>query len=153
MSKMLYNMLVADMRTWRNWQTLRPQKPVVNSVWVQVPSSAPTKKRTFVYQDKVRFLNDVCLRQMMLASPMMTLSLMMCGYATFYGKHRFLAARSDATSFRSAATKHHQPPSAATSLTIRWKNDIINSTNQNLQRSFVICRHRKNSEKRLPNLQ
>ena len=26
---------------WRNWQTRRFQVPVGNSVWVQVPSSAP----------------------------------------------------------------------------------------------------------------
>ena len=30
------------------------------------PSSAANKKGTFVYQTKVPFLNDVCLRQMML---------------------------------------------------------------------------------------
>jgi hypothetical protein len=39
----------------------------------------------------VRFLNDVCHRQMMLASPMMTASPMMRGFATFLGKHRIIA--------------------------------------------------------------
>ena len=29
------------MRTWRNWQTRRFQVPVGNTVWVQIPSSAP----------------------------------------------------------------------------------------------------------------
>ncbi len=29
---------------WRNWQTRRFQVPVGNSVWVQIPSSAPTKR-------------------------------------------------------------------------------------------------------------
>ena len=28
-------------RMWRNWQTRRFQVPVGNSVWVQIPSSAP----------------------------------------------------------------------------------------------------------------
>ena len=36
------------------------------------------QKSHFCLPTKVRFLNDVCLRQMMLALPMMTLSLMMC---------------------------------------------------------------------------
>ena len=31
------------MRMWRNWQTRRFQVPVGNSVWVQIPSSAPKK--------------------------------------------------------------------------------------------------------------
>ena len=35
------------MRTWRNWQTRRFQVPVGNSVWVQVPSSAPRKGDNF----------------------------------------------------------------------------------------------------------
>ena len=38
-------------------------------------------------------------------------------------------------------------------LTSTRNSVIISLTNQNLQRSFAICRHRKNSEKRLPNLQ
>ena len=29
-------------RMWRNWQTRRFQVPVGNSVWVQIPSFAPT---------------------------------------------------------------------------------------------------------------
>ena len=34
-------------RTWRNWQTRRFQVPVGNTVWVQVPSSAPRKGDNF----------------------------------------------------------------------------------------------------------
>ncbi len=33
-----------DKRMWRNWQTRRFQVPVGNSVWVQIPSSAPHKE-------------------------------------------------------------------------------------------------------------
>ncbi len=33
------------------------------------PVASTNKKGTFVYQTKVPFLNDVCLRQMMTASP------------------------------------------------------------------------------------
>ena len=36
---------------------------------VQVPSPAPTKNARLSTKTKVRFLNDVCLRQMMWASP------------------------------------------------------------------------------------
>ena len=32
---------------WRNWQTRRFQVPVGNSVWVQIPSSAPRKGDNF----------------------------------------------------------------------------------------------------------
>ncbi len=32
------------MRTWRNWQTRRFQVPVGNTVWVQIPSSAPSRR-------------------------------------------------------------------------------------------------------------
>ena len=35
------------------------------------PSLCANKKVSFVYQTKETFLNDVCLRQMMLATPMM----------------------------------------------------------------------------------
>ena len=35
------------MRTWRNWQTRRFQVPVGNTVWVQIPSSAPRKGDNF----------------------------------------------------------------------------------------------------------
>ena len=34
-------------RTWRNWQTRRFQVPVGNTVWVQIPSSAPRKGDNF----------------------------------------------------------------------------------------------------------
>ena len=34
-----------------------------------IPAVSTNKKGTFVYKTKVPFLNDVCLRQMMTASP------------------------------------------------------------------------------------
>ena len=34
-------------RMWRNWQTRRFQVPVGNTVWVQIPSSAPRKGDNF----------------------------------------------------------------------------------------------------------
>ena len=37
--------------------------------WVQIPPSPPTKKEPLSTKTKVLFLNDVCLRQMMTASP------------------------------------------------------------------------------------
>ena len=40
----------------------------------QVPSLRPTKKSLLSIKTKVTFLNDVCLRQMMLATPMMLTS-------------------------------------------------------------------------------
>jgi hypothetical protein len=46
-------------------------------VKVQVLLPAPTKN-ALLSVDKSAFFNDVCLRQMMLAPPMMTASLMMC---------------------------------------------------------------------------
>ena len=39
---------------------------------VRIPYPPPTKNALLSTKTKVRFLNDVCLRQMMLASPMMT---------------------------------------------------------------------------------
>ena len=45
-------------------------------VWVQVPSPVPTKSLICLF-DKWDFLNDVCLRQIMLAAPMMFPSEMM----------------------------------------------------------------------------
>ena len=45
-----------------------------NPTRVRIPLSAPTKKTHFCLPTKVRFLNYVCLRQMMLATPMMTAS-------------------------------------------------------------------------------
>ena len=38
---------IIQMRMWRNWQTRRFQVPVGNSVWVQIPSSAPRKGDNF----------------------------------------------------------------------------------------------------------
>ena len=43
-------------------------------VRVQILHPQPTKNALLSTKTKVRFLNDVCLRQMMLASPMMTAS-------------------------------------------------------------------------------
>ena len=63
-----------NMRMWRNWQTRTFEGRVIHFVWVQVPSSAPTKKSPLSTKTKVTFLNDGCLRQMMLALPMMTAS-------------------------------------------------------------------------------
>ena len=37
--------------------------------WVQIPPSPPTKKEPLSTKTKVLFLNDVCLRQMMTATP------------------------------------------------------------------------------------
>ena len=45
---------------------------------LQISPSPPTKNALLSTKTKVRFLNDVCLRQMMWAVPMMTLTLMMC---------------------------------------------------------------------------
>ena len=61
------------MREWWHWQTRQIQVLVSTpDVRVQVPPRAPTKNALLSTKTKVRFLNDVCLRQMMLASPMMT---------------------------------------------------------------------------------
>ena len=52
---------------------------VLKTVWVQAhkgsnPFPSANKNRTFVYQDEGSIFNDVCLWQMMLATPMMTAS-------------------------------------------------------------------------------
>ena len=57
------------MREWRNWQTRTFEGRVDFTVRVQVPFLAPTKKEPLSTKTKVLFLNDVCLRQMMTASP------------------------------------------------------------------------------------
>ena len=49
------------------------------------------KKRTFVYQTKVPFLNDVCLRQMMTTSPNDVCYANDVCLAAHYGKHRIIA--------------------------------------------------------------
>ena len=49
-------------------QSVEHQSPKLGVVGSSPPAPA-NKKGTFVYQTKVPFLNDVCLRQMMLASP------------------------------------------------------------------------------------
>ncbi len=48
---------VYHMRTWRNWQTRRFQVPVGNTVWVQIPSSAPEK----LYQNDTAFIQTESL--------------------------------------------------------------------------------------------
>ena len=59
--------------------------------WVQIPPSQPTKNALLSNKTKVRFLNDVCLRQMMLASSMMTASPNDACLTAHYGKHRIIA--------------------------------------------------------------
>ena len=55
---------------------LPTEKVIRMSFWtrVRLPSAPPTKNALLSTKTKVRFLNDVCLRQMMLAAPMMTAS-------------------------------------------------------------------------------
>ena len=57
------------------------------------------QKTHFCLPTKVRFLNDVCLRQMMWASPMMTASPNDVCLRAHRGKHRIIAERSGATSY------------------------------------------------------
>ena len=63
------------------------------------PSPQPTKNALLSTKTKVRFLNDVCLRQMMLASPMMTASPNDVCLRAHRGKHRIIAKRSGAASY------------------------------------------------------
>ena len=76
--------------------------------WVRIPHRGIRRKpypilrqqkTHFCLPTKVRFLNDVCLRQMMLASPMMTASPDDVWLSHIFGKHRIIAERSGATSF------------------------------------------------------
>ena len=56
------------------------------------------------------FFNDVCLRQMMLGNAQWwRLRLMMRGFATFFGKHRIIAKRSEATSFWAKRKTSYRP--------------------------------------------
>ena len=57
------------------------------------------QKTHFCLPTKVRFLNDVCLRQMMLATPMMTATPNDVCLRAHKGKHRIIAERSGATSY------------------------------------------------------
>ena len=57
------------------------------------------QKTHFCLPTKVRFLNDVCLRQMMLASPMMTATPNDVCLTAHWGKHPIIAERSGATSY------------------------------------------------------
>ena len=61
------------MREWRNWQT-RTFEGRVDSPYGFKSRFSHQQKTHFCLPTKVRFLNDVCLRQMMLAPPMMTAS-------------------------------------------------------------------------------
>ena len=63
------------------------------------------KKTHFCLVTRVRFLNDVCLRQMMLATPMMTATPNDAMFATFYGKHRIIATNGSNIIF--AKQMHH----------------------------------------------
>ncbi len=49
----------------------------------------------------IGFFNDVCLAANDVVSLMMTLTLMMCGFATFYGKHRIIASETSNIIMRS----------------------------------------------------
>ena len=57
------------------------------------------QKEQGVRQDSLFFLNDVCLRQVMLASPMMTVTPNDVCLAAHWGKHRIIAELNGATSF------------------------------------------------------
>ena len=52
----------------------------------------PTKNALLSTKTKVRFLNDVCLRQMMLAVPMMTATPNDVCLRAHKGKHRIIAS-------------------------------------------------------------
>ena len=79
----------------------------------------------------MRFLNDVCLRQMMLAVPMMTASPNDVCLTAHRGKHRIIAERSEATSY--LRSKCIISPQAMHHLTGKKFYDIINSPiNKNL---------------------
>jgi len=71
---------------------------------VQIWPSQPTKTH-FCLPTKVRFLNDVCLRQMMLASPMMTASPNDVCLTARWGKHRIIATNGSNIIF--AKQMHH----------------------------------------------
>ena len=74
--------------------------PVSKTVGRGFESSCPCQQKThFCLPTKVRFLNDVCLRQMMLASPMMTATPNDVCLMAHWGKHSIIAKRSGATSF------------------------------------------------------
>ena len=66
---------------------------------VQIRPPQPTKNAPLSTKTKVRFLNDVCLRQMMLAVPMMTATPNDVCLRAHKGKHRIIATRSGATSY------------------------------------------------------
>ena len=59
---------------------------------------SPTKKTHFCLVTKVRFLNDVCLRQMMWASPNDVRFANDACLTAHWGKHRIIATHSGATS-------------------------------------------------------
>ena len=63
-------------------------------------SLTPRQQKThFCLPTKVRFLNDVCLWQMMLAVPMMTATPNDVCLTAHKGKHRIIATRCGATSY------------------------------------------------------
>ena len=61
-------------RVWRNWQTRKIQILMFARTCRFKPCYPYQQKTHFCLSTKVRFLNDVCLWQMMLAAPMMMAS-------------------------------------------------------------------------------
>ncbi len=107
---MLYNNSANKFRGIAQLVEHRSPKPSAEG---SIPSAPANKERTFVYQDKVRFLNDVCLRQMMLPTVMMCASHMMCLRAWVANiaslrnemkQHHFIAKRRNIISRKAAAS-------------------------------------------------
>ena len=78
---------------------------VLTHTRVRIPLSPPTKSALLSTKTKVRFLNDVCLRQMMLAAPMMTASPNDVCLTAHWGKHRIIATNGSNIIF--AKQMHH----------------------------------------------
>ena len=68
-------------------------------LWVRIPYTVPTKNALLSTKTKVRFLNDVCLRQMMTATPNDVRFANDVCLTAHDGKHRIIAERSGATSY------------------------------------------------------
>ncbi len=83
-----------------------PYKQRVTGSSPVVPTN---KKVSFVYRTKETFLNDVCLRQMMLAPPMMTASPDDVASLMFVGKHRIIANEMSNIIMRSITSYRRQP--------------------------------------------
>ena len=119
-----------------------------------IPIAPTNKKEPLSTKTKVLFLNDVCLRQMMTASPNDVRCANDVCLAAHWGKHRIIAERSEATSY--LRSKCIISPKGDASLKIQgfaliyWrKSDIIKSrkgTNkmenyyENLDELFLLYR-------------